>query len=142
LRQVLNNEPQVRLALQKRLEQLAGVKPVGAERSQRQVADLFKDAERLEQEDLRQQKEAAERKRIQDLLDLAKREESSWRWVESLIGQKQAKPYDEATQLLVDLRELAIYQNRFPQFQERFLTIKEKYGNRPSLMERFKRAGL
>jgi hypothetical protein len=142
LRQVLNNEPQVRLAMQKRLEQLAGVKPASAGQGQRQVGDLFEEAERLEQEDLRQQREAAERKRIQGLLDLAKKEESTWRWVESLIGQKQARPYDEATRLLVDLRELAIYQNRLPQFQERFLAIKEKYGSRPSLMERFKRAGL
>ncbi len=142
LRQVLNNEPQVRMALQKRLEQLAGTKPVSAGQSQRQAGNLFKEAERLEQEALRQQKAEAERKRTQELLDLAGREEATWRWVESLIGQKQARLYDEATKLLVKLRDLDIYQNRLSKFQERFLAIKEKYTNRPALMERFRHAGL
>jgi len=142
LHQVLNNEPQVRTALQKQLEQLAGTKPVCAGKGQRQAGNLFKEAERLEQEALRQKKAEAERKRIKELIDLAEREEDTWRWVESLIGQKQAKPYDEATKLLVDLRDLAIYQNRLLKFQERFLAIKEEYRSRPTLMERFTRAGL
>jgi len=142
LRQVLNNEPQVRMALQKRLDQLAGTKPVSAGKGQRQASNLFKEAKRLEQEALRQQKAEAERKRIKELLDLAGREEATWRWIESLIGQKQARPYDEATKLLVDLRDLAIYQNRLLKFQEHFLAIREKYSNRPTLMGRFSRAGL
>jgi hypothetical protein len=140
--QVLNNEPQVRMELQKQLEQLAGIKPTSAGQGQRQAGNLFKEAERLEQEALRQQKAEAERKRIQELLDLARREEATWHWIDSLIGQRQAKPYEEATKLLVDLRDLAIYQNRLQQFQERFLAIKEKVRSRPALMERFRRAGL
>ncbi len=142
LRQALNNEPQVRMALQKWLERLAGHEPVSAGKGLRQAGNLFKEAERLEQEALRQQKAEAERKRIQELLDLAGREEATWRWIESLIGQKQAGPYDKATKLLVDLRDLAIYQNQLLKFQERFLVIREKYSNRPTLMERFSRAGL
>ena len=96
----------------------------------------------MEQETLRHQKVEAEQKRIQELLDLAGREEATWRWIDSLIGQRQAKPYAEATKLLVDLRDLAIYQNRLQQFQERFLAIREKVRSRPTLMERFSRAGL
>jgi len=79
LRQVLNNEPQVRMVLQKRLEQLAGTKPVSAGKGQRQAGNLFKEVERLDQEALRQQKAEAEQKRIQELLDLAGREEATWR---------------------------------------------------------------
>jgi hypothetical protein len=142
LRQVLNNESQVRMVLQKRLEQLAGIKPTSAGRGQRQAGNLFKEAARLEQEALRQQKAEAERKRIQGLLDLAGREEATWRWIDSLIGQRQAKPYDEATKLLVDLRDLAIYQNRLQQFQKRFMAIEKKYRSRPALMERFNCARL
>jgi len=76
------------------------------------------------------------------LLDLAGREEATWRWIDSLIGQKQAKPYDEATKLLINLRDLAIYQNRLQQFQKHFLVIREKYRSRPTLLERFSRAVL
>jgi len=142
LRQVLNNEPQVRMALQKRLGQLAGTKPASAGKGQRQAGDLFKEAARLEQDALRQQKAKAERKRIQELLNLAEHEEATWHWIESLIGKKQGRPYDEATKLLVDLRDLTIYQNQLLKFQERFLEIREKYSSRPTLMERFMRAGL
>ena len=91
---------------------------------------------------MRRQKAEAEQKRIRKLLDLAEREEATWRLIESLLEKKQAKPYNEATQLLVNLRELAIYQNRLVKFQERFLVIKEKYRSRSSLLERFTRAGL
>ena len=130
------------MALQKRLEQLAGTEPVSAGKSQHKAGKLFKEAKRLEREALQQQKAEAEQRRIQELLDLAGREEATWRWIESLIGQKQAGPYDKATKLLVDLRDLAIYQNQKPKFQERFLVIREKYSNRPTLMSRFSHAGL
>ena len=142
LRRILDNEPHVRIDLQKRLELLAGTKPETDGKSQRQAGQLFQEAERLEKESLLRKKAEAEKKRIQELLDLAGREEGTWRWIESLIAQKQAKPYDEATKLLVDLRDLAIYQNQLFKFQERFLVFKEKYRNRPTLMERFGRAGL
>ena len=92
LRQVLNNEPQVRMALQKRLKQLAGTKPVRAGQGQRQAGDLFKEAKRLEQEALRQQKAEAERKRIKELLDLAGREEATWRWEITLVSLWKVGP--------------------------------------------------
>jgi hypothetical protein len=59
---------------------------VSAGKSQRQAGNLFKEAERLEQEALQQQKAEAEQKHIQELLDLAGREEATWRWIENLIG--------------------------------------------------------
>jgi hypothetical protein len=142
LSRVLNNEPQVGMALQKRLRQLSGLKPVSVGQDRREAGDIFKEAGHLQQEYLRRQKAEAEQKRIQKLLDLAKHEEATWHWVESLIGQKQAGPYAEAAQLLVSLRDLAIYQNRLLKFQERFITMQDRYRNRPALMERFKRAGL
>ena len=47
---------------------------------------------------MRRQKAEAEQKRIRKLLDLAEREEATWRLIESLLEKKQAKPYNEATQ--------------------------------------------
>jgi hypothetical protein len=93
-------------------------------------------------EALRQQKAEAEQRRIQELVDLAGREESTWRWIESLIGQKQAGPYDKATKLLVDLHDLAMYQESLSHFQEKFEELKGKVANRPAILARFERAGL
>ncbi|HEY9152127.1 MAG TPA: hypothetical protein VIN60_04520 [Anaerolineales bacterium] len=142
LRRFLKNEPRIRTGLQKRLGELAGLTSPGLTQGQRATEKLFKEAERLKQETLRRQKARAEQKRVQGLLELAKREDSTWHWVESLIGQKQAGPYAEATTLLISLRDLAVYQERLAQFDERIAILKNKYANRPSLMERFKHAGL
>jgi hypothetical protein len=142
LRQVLNNEPQVSVILRKHLERLSGRQPSGPVQGQRKAVNLFKEAEEIKQEALSRQKAEAEQKRIKELLKLAEREEPTWGWVESLIGQKQAGPYDEATKLLVNLRDLAIYQDRLPQFQERFAELKDRVANRPALLARFVRAGL
>jgi len=141
LRRFLKNEPQARSGLQKRLGELAGLNSPSLPQGQRATEKLFKDAKRLKQETLRRQKAQAEQKRVQELLELAKREDSTWRWVDNLIGRKQAGPYAEAITLLISLRDLAVYQERLAQFEERIAILKNKYANRPSLMERFERAG-
>ncbi len=114
LRQVLNNEPQVSVILRKRLEQLSGQQPPSPAQGQRKAGNLFKEAEKMERETLRRQKAEAEQRRINELLKLAEREEPTWRWVESLIRQKQAGPYNEATKLLVNLRDLSFTRIVFP----------------------------
>jgi hypothetical protein len=142
LLRVLHNEPQVGNALRKRLAELVGIaKPIDSQ-PRRTAGELFRAAEHLEKEARRRQQAKAERKRMQELDELAKREESTWLWVDSLIEQKQAKPYDEAVALLIKLRDLAVYQNRLPDFERRIAAIKGHCERRPSLMERFRKARL
>lgn len=57
--------------------------------------------------------------------------------VRQLLQRKQAKPYDEATQLLQDLRDVAEQQGKLPEFRDRFERLKSDYSNRPALMKRF-----
>ncbi len=142
LLRVLQNEPRIDRALRKRLIELAGLEKPAAPRRSRPPSALSEAAKRYEQEEQRREQAEAERKRIQELEELAKREETTWLWVERLIEQKQAKPYDEAVALLVKLRDLAVYRNRLPEFQTRFTALVNRYTSRPSLMERLHRAGL
>jgi hypothetical protein len=88
----------------------------------------------------RQQKEqnAARKKRIQELEALASKEAQIWKRVVELIELKQAKPYDKATALLKDLRDLADHQGRSPEFNQRFEQLESDYQNCPALITRFK----
>lgn len=49
---------------------------------------------------------------------------------------------DEATQLLVDLRDMADYKQRRGEFRKKFQSICDRYGKSAALMGRFRRAGL
>jgi hypothetical protein len=139
---VLLNEPRVSGDLRKRLADLAGVKKSDAPRRNRSFETLTDAAGRYAQEERRRAQEEAERKRVQKLEELAAREETAWTQAERLIEQKQAKPYDEAVALLVNLRDLAKYQRRLPAYEARLSTLASRYAGRPALMERLRRAGL
>lgn len=74
--------------------------------------------------------------------ELAGNEEINREYLEKLLQQKRAATYDEATKLLVELRDMSVYKQRENKFKERFNAIREKYGKSVALMERFRRAGL
>jgi hypothetical protein len=54
----------------------------------------------------------------------------------------KAKEYDQATQLLKDLHEIARRQDDTTAFTARVRELRTRYMKRPSLMERFDKAGL
>jgi len=86
--------------------------------------------------------EAAERKRIARLEDLARRESQIWIEVEALIQRSQARPYDEATRLLGELKELAAHQGREGDFAARMSELAGRYSRHSALLGRFRRAKL
>lgn len=142
LLQIALGEPGAVLSLKKHLTQLSGSKPSSQTHSARTTDKLFKQAEKIEKEANRKAQEEAERKRIARLEKLAQEEESTWVYVESLLGQKRGSTYDDATKLLAELKDMAKYKQREDQFTNRFKSICERYGKSVALMERFRRAGL
>jgi len=74
---------------------------------------------------------------------LAAREAQVWQQVERILdtGRKIASVYDEATALLEILYQLAEFQNRRDSFEMRFYHLAQKYGSRPSLIDRWKKRG-
>jgi hypothetical protein len=143
LRRLAAGEPLLALKLNRRLQELAGPpvrsQPVAARRT---WAELRETADRLRQTEERRQKAEAEARRINDLQDFAPRATQAWRDVQALIEEKKARPYDEAVALLVKLRDLAIFQDRLPEFQARLATLQAQYANRPAFQERLRKAKL
>ncbi len=73
---------------------------------------------------------------------LAADEEGAWLRVNEMIGVKEAGEYDMAVELLRDLRTLAERAGRLGDFRRRFALLRQGHLRKPSLIERFDRAGL
>jgi hypothetical protein len=93
-------------------------------------------------------KEAARRARAQAearksyLDDLARREAAAWKEVDTLIAMKNAKGYDEAVKLLLDLRELAERSSRLDHAESLIRELQRRHSNKPSLIARLDKAKL
>ena len=76
------------------------------------------------------------------LEQLANRKDETWQQVEKLTMFSKAKEYDQATQLLKDLHQIARREDDITAFTARVRELRTRYMKRPSLMERFDKAGL
>ena len=143
LRRLAEGEPLLALKFNRRLQELAGPPAQSQPTAVRRTwAELRETAERLRQAEERRQQAAAEAKRIRDLQDFAPRVPQAWRDVQALIEEKKARPYDEAVALLVRLRDLAVFQDRLPEFQARMAALQAQYISRPAFQERLRQARL
>jgi hypothetical protein len=73
---------------------------------------------------------------------LAGRRDETWQQVEKLTVLSKPKEYDQATQLLRDLHVIARREDDIAPFTARVRELRTQYAKRPSLMERFDKAGL
>jgi hypothetical protein len=74
--------------------------------------------------------------------ELAAQQEAAWEQAGALIETKNPRDYDTAVTLLSDLRALADRQGDKAAFTSRFLALREQHQRKPSLQERFDKAGL
>ncbi|MEV0593208.1 hypothetical protein [Nonomuraea cavernae] len=108
--------------------------------SHRQERQRVAAAERAEEEARRERARVLARERW--LEDLAEDEESAWVRVETLIAGRRAADYDQAAELLLDLQQVAYRADRITAFSERFTHLRTRHLRKPSLIQRFDRAGL
>jgi hypothetical protein len=80
--------------------------------------------------------------RAKHLEEIAGHEPELWCEVESLIATKQTASYDNAVELLVDLRDLAERSGKTDGFRMRVEALRATHTRRPALMERIRKAGL
>jgi hypothetical protein len=128
----------------------AGLGPVAGRRSAgvlRRSAAAFRDqwqralAEKQAKEQARKAREAADAYN-RHLDQLAQREDAAWELAGDLIATRKPGEYDKAVTLLVDLRALSQREGCADAFAERFRVLREQHPRKPSLLERFDKAGL
>ncbi|MGP1382548.1 MAG: cell envelope integrity protein TolA [Thainema sp.] len=147
---LIRQEPRVDLQLIRRLKELAGADQAAPQvaAGTRRLSELCAIADELRDKRLKKERaaaekkrqkeqEAARKKRLKYLENFAPKADQAWDQIVELLQRKQAKPYDEATQLLHDLRDVAEQQGKLPEFRDRFERLKSNYENRPALMKRF-----
>ncbi len=100
-----------------------------------------KQAQREAEARKRQEREAAVA-RAHYLDGLVSRQEELWGQIERLIEVKRAKEYDQATQLLIDLRDVSTLTKTADMYRERLRQLRLRNGKKPSFLERLDRAAL
>ena len=100
-------------------------------------------AKQLEIAQHERQAEDTRRKHSAEMKALAARETQTWQQVNDLLanGRKIASVYDEATQTLEKLQQLAEFQSRRDDFRAKLRQLAERYRSRPSLLERWSKRG-
>lgn len=73
---------------------------------------------------------------------IAGQEELLWGQVETLVGFKRAKEYDQALQILLDLRDLSARAAQPEMFAARLPALRARHATKTSLIGRLDRAGL
>lgn len=111
----------------------------------RNVAELLHEAkqaaaEKAAREKVRREREAAI-VRAKYLDELASREPAIWKEVESLIATRQPRGYDQAVDLLMDLRDLAA-QKSGADFQRRVEELRAAHARKETFVDRLQKAGL
>ncbi|MFN8511205.1 MAG: hypothetical protein U0232_00325 [Thermomicrobiales bacterium] len=85
---------------------------------------------------------AAAAARLTYLNDLALRQEAVWQQIDKLLELKRAKEYDEATQLLIDLRDISVPRGTTEAFRARVQDLRLRHSTKRSFLDRLDRAAL
>ncbi len=95
---------------------------------------------RMQEQALRERARAAARER--HLAALAPRQDQVWEQVYAAIDTRQPSRYDEAVELLVDLRTVSERERRREVFDRRLVELRRHHSKKQSLLQRLERAGL
>jgi hypothetical protein len=119
-----------------------GVRTVGqlrdAARERREGRSRLAAKERERQQAKAQREAAVARQHRLD--DLAREGDRAWQRVIALVEAKKVREYDAAVVLLCDLRDLSDRDGHRATFTARLRELRQRYGNRPALLERLDRA--
>jgi hypothetical protein len=141
---------QVQALLLRRLRAASGSPPSAPARTAAELwqATASRREARAKAAEQRRREEEARRAAAQaaayakHLDQLATRTEAAWEKVAELIETKRPRDYDLAVSLLRDLQALADRQEDPAAFRKRFGELRAQHQRKPSLLDRFDRAGL
>ena len=136
------NEPHLGLEFQNRLRKLAlSDEAFRQDDSNRRTALALHEAIQSRYHQLeKERKMAAEAARLKRLEEVAQVETQLWDDVFTLIGEKKVKSYDQAIDILKELRALAKHKGHEPAFDQRIESIKTGYSNLSALQRKLRQA--
>lgn len=109
---------------------------------QRTIEQLLSTAKDYQKDREKQEKAAQKAQKIKEIKALAARENEVWEFVENNLNRKTATAYDLAVSMLVQLREVAEYQNQLSAFHQKIEELCDRHSRKPALMKRIQKAKL
>jgi len=143
LERLLNGESHLDIALANRLRELSGVSkanPIMGEH--RTIRQLIVKSKGVLQQRRKAEQQQAEATRLKKLEKVSLQQEQLWTQIPDLINQKNANSYQEAVNILKDLHDLAVFQQRLSEFQDKMAAIRRQYPTLHGLHRRLKEARL
>jgi hypothetical protein len=125
----LSQEPQRTAA-----ELLAAARVSAKERERREAEQKAAERARKQREDAIARAAHLER--------IASRAPDLWREAEAAIALKQAKKYDQAVALLIDLRDISVKKGWEPEFRSQLRDLRQRHATKTSFLTRLDQAGL
>ena len=138
-----NGRSGVAHALRQRLQSFLPSKRPLAPRRPRTLAQLKQRAKTLQLAEKQRRDEIARKKHAQEMEVLSRREDQAWKEVEHLLehGRRIASVYDDVTEKLVKLQQLAENKNNYSAFEMQIQKLVQRYATRPALMRRWRSKG-
>lgn len=133
-----HNEPGLSRRLVKELRELNqdNATDTPSEGKRVSYAALFAESAKVKAQLEREKREQERAARERHLQDVHARQDDFWHQVDQEVSRGSGPGYDEATRLLVELREVAVHFKEMPAFQERFLVWIRPHLRRPAFIKR------
>lgn len=117
LKRLLKDEPFLSLKLKTRLKEFTGSNDTSTTESPgRRVGEIIERAREIKRERKNKAKIERQQLHLQKMKALEGKEIQLWEAIYRLIAEKKPKSYDEAIELLKELKDLSIYKDRFDDF--------------------------
>lgn len=143
LNRILNEEPFLNLKLKTRLKEFVDVNDsLPIEKPRRTIFEIIQKAKEAKRERKYKENMEREEKHLQRMRILEGREVDIWIKVEQLIAEKNTKAYDEAVELLKELKDLSIFKNCFNDFCKEIEKIRIQNSRLSGLTNRISSAKL
>jgi len=144
LERLLNGESNLDIDLANRLRELSGTakSDTSSQDKRRTIRYLVEESHNVtehRQEEKRRQAEVAHLKKLEAI---AQKEDILWSQISGLIEQKKTKAYEEAINILKDLRDLAQHRGQLSQFKDKMREIKQEYPTLSGLHRQLEKARL
>ena len=141
LLRLLKNEPLLNIKLKKRLKDFVEDKEVDIENN-RTVEELVQSIREVKEQKKIEGRRKREENRLAKLNKTEQQEVALWAEIDQLIKDKKTNSYEEAIEILRDLKALSIHKKRLDDFFIKIEMIQQKYSRLSGLQWRIKEANL
>ena len=140
LEKVVTNQPGAAALLRKHLMRFSrSSEKIENQQKLRPITALIERAEVLQAEEDRRKTEQAKRTNEKKMMEIAPRKATMWATVEKLLVESKPSHYNEATNIMDQLEQLAAFQGDSAEFLRRVRTLATRYERRRALLERWEK---